>query len=226
MDSSWLIYALGFLAQGLFSARMIVQWIISEREKKVTSPTIYWMLSLIASLLFFIYGWLRQDFAIMLGQVISYYIYIWNLRAKGIWQGVHAAVKLPVITILFALPLAGIAFMLLHEGTIERLFHNEGIPAWLIVFGSAGQVIFTFRFIYQYLYSRRRGESILPAGFWIISLIGSAVIVSYGFIRHDWVLCIGQSVGFFTYSRNLFLAFKHNETSTGGTRNQQECRTT
>ena len=81
MNSSWLIYTLGILAQGLFSARMIVQWIISEKAGRATSPTIYWMLSLIASTLFFIYGWLRQDFAIMLGQVISYYIYIWNLHA-------------------------------------------------------------------------------------------------------------------------------------------------
>ena len=226
MDSSWLIYALGFLAQGLFSARMIVQWIISEREKKVTSPTIYWVLSLIASMLFFIYGWLRQDFAIMLGQVISYYIYIWNLKAKGIWGEMHSAIRIPVIAVLSALPIAGVAFMLLHEHAAELLFHNEGIPAWLIVFGSAGQVIFTFRFIYQYLYSSARGESILPARFWIISLIGSAVIVTYGLIRHDWVLCIGQSVGFFTYSRNLYLAYRHHETSTSGAGDKQERRTT
>ncbi len=215
MDSNWLIYALGFLAQGLFSARMIVQWIISEKEKRATSPTIYWILSLIASLLFFIYGWLRQDFAIMLGQVISYYIYIWNLRAKGIWAGLNSTIRYPVLTILFLLPVAGITLMLTHEGTVERLFQNESIPAWLIIFGCAGQVIFTFRFIYQYIYSRKRGESLLPAGFWIISLIGSAVIVSYAFIRHDWVLALGQSVGFFTYSRNLYLALRHNETSTG-----------
>ncbi len=215
MDSSWLIYSLGLLAQGLFSARMIVQWIISEKQKRVASPAIYWMLSLIASMLFFIYGWLRQDFAIMLGQVISYYIYIWNLRAKGIWAGLKSTIRYPVLTILFLLPVAGITLMLTHEGTVERLFQNEGIPAWLIIFGCAGQVIFTFRFIYQYIYSRKRGESLLPAGFWIISLIGSAVIVSYAFIRHDWVLALGQSVGFFTYSRNLYLALRHNETSTG-----------
>lgn len=215
MDSSWLIYSLGLLAQGLFSARMIVQWIISEKQKRVASPAIYWMLSLVASLLFFIYGWLRQDFAIMLGQVISYYIYIWNLRAKGIWAGLKSTIRYPVLTILFLLPVAGITLMLTHEGTVERLFQNEGIPAWLIIFGCAGQVIFTFRFIYQYIYSRKRGESLLPAGFWIISLIGSAVIVSYAFIRLDWVLALGQSVGFFTYSRNLYLALRHNETSTG-----------
>ena len=208
MDSNWLIYALGFLAQGLFSARMIVQWLISEKQHKVTSPTIYWVLSLVASLLFFLYGWLREDFAIMLGQVISYYIYIWNLKAKGVWQ----AMQLSVLTLL---PLAGIAYMVFDADAAARIFHNEGIPAWLIVFGCAGQVIFTFRFIYQFLYSRARGESVLPKGFWIISLAGSAVIVAYGFIRHDWVLCLGQSVGFITYSRNLYLAVKNNETTTG-----------
>ena len=215
MDSSWLIYALGFLAQGLFSARMIVQWIISEKQKRATSPTIYWMLSLIASLLFFIYGWLRQDFAIMLGQIISYYIYIWNLKAKGVWDVIRPWLKNPLLLVLSLLPMAGIAFMLLHGEAADRLFRNEGIPAWLIIFGCAGQVIFTFRFIYQYLYSRKRGESLLPAGFWIISLVGSAVIVTYAFIRHDWVLALGQSVGFFTYSRNLYLALRHHETSTG-----------
>lgn len=225
MDSSWLIYALGFLAQGLFSARMIAQWLISEKHKKVTSPTIYWVLSLVASLLFFVYGWLREDFAIMLGQVISYYIYIWNLKAKGAWHGIAPYIRIPLLSVLGALPLAGITFMLFNETAAGRLFQNEGIPAWLIVFGSAGQVIFTFRFIYQYLYSRARGVSLLPAGFWIISLVGSAVIVTYGFIRHDWVLCIGQSVGFFTYSRNLYLLYRHHETSTSGTGNKQECRT-
>ncbi|MBQ3659823.1 MAG: lipid-A-disaccharide synthase N-terminal domain-containing protein [Bacteroidales bacterium] len=215
MDSSWLIYAFGFLAQGLFSARMIVQWLISEKQKRVTSPAVYWILSLVASLLFFLYGWLRQDFAIMLGQTISYYIYIWNLKAKGIWQALRPQIGKPLVTMLLALPLAGIVCMAFNDAAVERLLHNEGIPAWLIVFGSAGQIVFTFRFIYQYFYSRARGESLLPAGFWIISLAGSALIVAYGFIRHDWVLCIGQSVGFITYSRNLYLAFRHNEIITG-----------
>ena len=218
MNSSWFIYALGFLAQGLFSARMLVQWMISEKKKRSESPTAYWMLSLIASILFFIYGWLRQDFAIMLGQVISYYIYIWNLKAKGVWGGITPAVRWPLVSILAALPVAGIAFMA-NPDSIARLFYNEGIQAWLIIYGSLGQIIFTFRFIYQFIYSHRRGSSILPAGFWIISLIGSAIICSYGLVRHDWVLCVGQSVGFFTYSRNLIL-LKRNENSSGIAGNQ------
>ena len=74
-----------------------------------------------------------------------------------------------------------------------------------MLFGSAGQILFTLRFVYQYLYSRRRGESILPVGFWIISLTGSAAIVAYGIVRHDPVLILGQSVGFIAYTRNILI---------------------
>ena len=65
------IYIIGFLAQALFSARILVQWILSEKAKRVVSPTIFWVLSMIASYLLFIYGWLRDDFATMLGQIIA-----------------------------------------------------------------------------------------------------------------------------------------------------------
>ena len=70
------IYGVGFLAQGLFSARLIVQWIKSEKAGKSLSPTLFWQLSILASWMLFLYGLLRNDFAILLGQVISYFIYI------------------------------------------------------------------------------------------------------------------------------------------------------
>lgn len=79
------IYAIGFLAQAFFSARMLLQWILSEKAHRVVSPNIYWICSLVGSILLFAYGWLRNDFAIILGQMISYYIYIWNLNIKCVW---------------------------------------------------------------------------------------------------------------------------------------------
>ena len=82
-------YLIGLLAQGFFSARILVQWIMSEKAKKVVNPALFWILSVAGSWLLFIYGWIRDDFAIMLGQVISYYIYIWNLNQKGIWKRLH-----------------------------------------------------------------------------------------------------------------------------------------
>ena len=88
-----MIYALGFLAQICFSARLLIQWIISEKEKQVVSPTLFWLLSLLGSYLLFFYGWLRNDFAIILGQLISYYIYIWNLNMKNRYTSVSAYEK-------------------------------------------------------------------------------------------------------------------------------------
>lgn len=96
---------------------------------------------------------------------------------------------------------------MLHDvpAFVDSFFHNDAVSIPLLVWGSAGQVIFTLRFIYQWYYSYRRNESILPKGFWVISLVGCAIIVSYGVFRIDPVLILGQSVGFFTYSRNLVL---------------------
>ena len=87
--STWLIYSIGFLAQLLFSSRLLIQWIQSEKVKKVVTPILFWQLSLLASFLLFIYGWFRDDFAIMLGQVLTYFIYIRNLQLQGSWQKLH-----------------------------------------------------------------------------------------------------------------------------------------
>ncbi len=200
-----LISVVGLFAQLLFSARTLVQWVASEKTKKVLSPTLFWQLSMAASFIMCIYGWLRNDFAIILGQLVTYYIYIWNLSIKGSWGKLPAAVRV----FCFALPLAAVAWFLSDwHDTIERLFRHEDIPLWLIVFGVTGQFTFTLRFIYQWWYSRRAGESALPPVFWIISLTGSAMIIAYAVIRHDWPLLLGQGAGFVVYLRNLMIGYK------------------
>ena len=207
MDNLW-IYALGLLAQGLFSARMLVQWIRSERAHEVVNPTLFWVLSLAGSLLFFLYGWLRQDFALMLGQIIGYLAYVWNLGAKGIWQTLGRC-RWPVVALLLAIPVVVAVQVALNWHTVsETLFHNEAIPQWLLVFGIAGQIVFSTRFLYQTVYSARRGESVLPLGFWLISLLGATMILAYGILRRDPVVILAQSFGLVTYIRNLMLLKK------------------
>ena len=198
-----MIYVIGFLAQVFFSARILLQWILSERAKKVISPAIFWQLSIVGSYLLFVYGWLRDDFAIILGQIISYYIYIWNLDKKHQWK------KLPFIirTLLLLTPVAAILYMLKDESAFfDQFFRNEKIPLWLLIYGSMGQIIFTLRFVYQWIYSKRKDESLLPIGFWVISLLGSLIIVSYAIYRRDPVLILGQSTGLIAYSRNIYLS--------------------
>lgn len=199
------VYAIGFLAQAFFSARILVQWILSERARRVLSPSIFWILSLAGSYLLCLYGWLRDDFAIVLGQFIAYYIYLWNLNIKGIWK------RVPIIArfLLLFTPIVAICLVVGNaEAFVDRFIHNEDVPLWLLVYGSAGQILFTLRFVYQWIYSSHEGESKLPAGFWIISLMGSLTIVTYAIIRLDPVLIVGQSFGVVAYVRNLCLIRK------------------
>lgn len=208
MQNNVAILAIGFLAQGFFSARILVQWILSERARRVLSPSIFWVLSLAGAYLLCLYGWLRHDFAIVLGQFISYYVYLWNLNIKGVWH----KIALPLRCVLLLTPIVVICMVAGNAAEFAaRFLHNSEVPLWLLLFGSAGQVLFTLRFVYQWLYSRHEGESRLPAGFWIISLAGSLAIISYGIIRLDPVLIVGQAFGLVAYTRNLVLIKNENK---------------
>ena len=203
--SNWLIYSIGFIAQILFSSRLIVQWISSEREKRVITPTIFWTLSLVASFLLFIYGYLRNDFAIMLGQGLTYFIYIRNLQLQNEWQKFHWISR----ALLYSVPTL-IVIYYFNNNVIDKdlLFKNEAIPNWLLWLGIISQVVFTLRFVYQWLYSERKKTSTLPLGFWLLSLTGSILILIYAINRKDPVLFIGHLLGSIIYIRNLILLRK------------------
>lgn len=209
--SPLLVYVVGFIAQAFFSARTLVQWILSEKAHKVLSPSIFWVLSLAGSVLLFTYGWMRHDFSIILGQIISYYIYIWNLDIKGIWH----RIPLPLRWAVMSLPVAAVTLMLSDAARfVSDFLNNDYVPLPLLIFGSAGQIIFTLRFVYQWYYSYRLKQSVLPVGFWLISLIGSGIIIAYGIFRLDPVLILGQSVGFIAYIRNIILFRKEKHSNT------------
>jgi len=74
--NNYFIFGLGFLSQILFFARTVTQWFKSEHEGAVISPVIFWQISLIASIMMLLYGILRDDSAIVLGQFIVYSVYI------------------------------------------------------------------------------------------------------------------------------------------------------
>jgi len=200
-----IIYSIGFIAQILFSSRMILQWIISEKNKKVLTPVLFWEISLFASFLLFVYGYFRHDFSIMLGQTITYYIYIRNIQLQNDWMKLHVLLRWFVL--LFPLFIIGYGYNN-NIIDVDFLFKNEKIPQWLLWTGIIGQVLFTLRFVYQWIYSEKKKDSVLPMGFWIISLIGSSIIFIYAIIRKDPVLLAGHAVGLFIYSRNIIILQK------------------
>lgn len=199
------VFSIGFAAQILFSWRMIDQWLTSERKKKTQIPRQFWLCSLLGSFLLFTYGWLRNDFAIIVGQVLTYYIYIRNIQLQGQWRNFPKIIR----WVLLFFPLLVVFYTFNNKVIdVDRFFRNENIPVWLIILGVVGQVTFTLRFVYQWLYSEKKKQSALPIGFWWCSLIGSMLILVYAAIRRDPVLLVGQFSGFIVYLRNIMIVRK------------------
>lgn len=196
-----LIFGLGFFAQSLFGLRTIVQWVKSEREGRVVSPTLFWIFSLNGSFLFLIYGVLRHDVVILFGQTISFYIYIRNLQLKGFW----ARIPRPFRIIIFPLPMLLFIWVgLFSPESFDQIFIEADFTDHLIIIGSIGQLLLNFRYLYQWYHSEKVNESILPLGFWVISAVASIMVVIYGFYRHDPVLLLAQGLGLFAYLRNIY----------------------
>ena len=78
---------------------------------------------------------------------------------------------------------------------------------WLTV-GFMGQVVFTARFVLQWVVSERRGNSVVPVAFWWLSLVGGTALMCYAISRRDAVIVTGQGMGLFVYARNLILVRK------------------
>ena len=202
MDSPVWVYLLGLSGMGIYGSRILIQWYMSEKSHQVESPGIYWVLSSIGAVVLYIYGWLRKDFSIIFGESVGYYIYMWNIGVMGLYKRVPRFVF--VLQALF--PVLILALIVRDIPTFSATFlHNADVPRNLLLFGVAGQLVYEIRSVYQLVYSYRRKASFLPLGHWVLAVAGSAMIITYGLIRHDWVLVIGQFSIFFS-ARNLMLS--------------------
>jgi lipid-A-disaccharide synthase-like uncharacterized protein len=79
MNLNYLWLTIGFIGQGIFSARFIVQWLVSEREKKSIIPVAFWYLSLFGGLTLLLYSIYKRDPVFILGQSTGVLIYARNL---------------------------------------------------------------------------------------------------------------------------------------------------
>ena len=77
-----------------------------------------------------------------------------------------------------------------------------------LVIGFIGQGLFASRFIVQWIFSEKKGESYIPVIFWYLSIFGGIGLLIYAIFRKDPVIILGQSFGIFIYLRNLYLIYK------------------
>lgn len=81
---------------------------------------------------------------------------------------------------------------------------------WLAI-GFAAQLMFSMRFIVQWIASERARRSIVPETFWYFSLLGGAMLFAYAIYRLDPVFMLGQGMGLVIYSRNIYFIRTHNK---------------
>ena len=79
--------------------------------------------------------------------------------------------------------------------------------AWISI-GLFGQLMFFMRFFFQWLHSERARRSVLPEIFWYFSFAGGATLLTYAIYRADPVFIMGQSMGLFIYSRNIYFVWR------------------
>ena len=98
-----------------------------------------------------------------------------------------------------------------------RLSHDIGLFFYDIVvarfdlwaaFGVLAQFVFGARFIVQWIASEKAEKSVIPMGFWILSIVGGMMTMVYGFARRDIVIILPQTLSIFIYVRNMMLIAK------------------
>ncbi len=83
----WL--GVGFLGQAFFSCRFLVQWLVSERQKRSIIPHAFWSFSLLGGATLLSYAIYKQDPVFIVGQGAGLLIYsrnlyfIWRQRSAG-----------------------------------------------------------------------------------------------------------------------------------------------
>lgn len=77
----WVLF--GFAGQGVFFLRFIVQWIATEKHKEIVVPMWFWYLSIIGTIMIFIYSVHIKDIVFTIAQVLSMFIYIRNIHINS-----------------------------------------------------------------------------------------------------------------------------------------------
>src|SRR5438067_5417656 len=75
---------------------------------------------------------------------------------------------------------------------------------WIVLLGYVAQVMFTMRFVVQWIASERAGKMVMPIAFWFFSIGGGVLLFGYALYIRDPVVILGQGLGVLAYARNLY----------------------
>ncbi len=97
------------------------------------------------------------------------------------------------------------SLLILADGT----FFGLSVNGWKLL-GWTGNIVFGARFLIQWVASERARKSIIPAGFWECSALGSLLLLIYFAVyRRDSVGVLSALFPLPIYLRNLYFLYSH-----------------
>jgi len=101
-------------------------------------------------------------------------------------------------------------YLIAVDALLLKSFHanmSTGELLWQ-AFGLFANVLWTARFIVQWIHSERQKTSIVPVSFWWISVWGTVVNCAYIVHQRQWIILIGNAPQIIPYTRNLVLIYR------------------
>ncbi|MBM3335616.1 lipid-A-disaccharide synthase N-terminal domain-containing protein [Candidatus Sumerlaeota bacterium] len=202
---------IGLVGNALFTARVLIQWIASEKQRRSIAPVTFWWTSLAATLIMVFYSIQRLEVAFLLGYTINIVAYVRNLMLASPGLRPRHVVAYALSAVVFV---TGAVFVVRFGREALALtapgHAAAGHGGWLYL-GLAGNLIFNTRFLLQWIYSERKKASVLPLWFWVWSLVGQMLCLVYALILHDLVFILGFIFNGIPIGRNIMLCLRHAE---------------
>lgn len=95
---------------------------------------------------------------------------------------------------------------------------QESVGLLWTAFGALGGIVFYSRFYLQWLVSERTGKSVMPVGFWYMSLVGSLMLFPYAVATRSPVGTLSQCFNLVVYARNLSFIWQRRHALSPGAR--------
>lgn len=205
----------GLVGNLLFTGRVLVQWIASERRGESVVPISFWWISLLAAIILMAYALMRHngysdydpDLPMFLGLSVTLIPYIRNLHIT--YHPDRPARRGAQIL----LPAAALILVVIYSMFLNLEHQNK----CLFALGLVGNAIYCSRFIIAWVQAERQRRAILPLSFWYLSLTGSLLLLAYSLMRADMVFILGFLFNSIPFLRNIMLIHRSRKSSTYNT---------
>ena len=198
---------LGLFANLLYTIRVLIQWLASEKAGRSLAPKSFWWISLFAAMIMVIYSVARTTdvelsedpnaLPLLVGYIITIVPYMRNLMLSY-----NVRKKWHILSYAAGAAIFMVCLILLVNSRTPIIR-----TPWFYV-GAAGSFIWYSRFIWQWINAEKEKKSFFPVSFWYISLAGMTLILIYSLAMGDPVYILGFIFNFIPVTRNIILTHR------------------